>query len=414
MPNVRRDVLRRFYANKMGSKLSPEEVVDGATFDEYYELQRIDYPDISRKTAAANAPLERFRTLAEKLEDEPPRKRVHLENRELSRLPEVDLASARIDPKAESLVISKVKRVTGWSTLRRLDKLRELWVLYCSGPAEPATSERVQLSSLRVEDCDTPCLSAVLGATSAQAIRLVHRALPSLDLRRMDLPKGLVELSVGGAIALGVSRLAGMPLEELGFGNVVLDEEFRRLLTSLARTLRVLRLASDTPFSPDAMPDLDGFQKLERAGITVHEQYKEAWIDFAMNHPKIAFDLRRHQPSEEDATLVEIYKGIDVLRVRRKKRIFFEISGDFAEEFGATDNEEFEDRMKPLAKAAKRKVTWSSELDTFVAQAPDIESCRWLIDALHDSAKSEKKKRSGLRGGRGLRNLAFVVGEIRK
>ena len=45
------------------------------------------------------------------------------------------------------------------------------------------------------------------------------------------------------------------------------------------------------------------------------------------------------------------------------------------------NNSEVEDLLRPLArKAKKRRITWSSEGDTFVAQAGDVETCRWIID----------------------------------
>ena len=92
----------------------------------------------------------------------------------------------------------------------------------------------------------------------------------------------------------------------------------------------------------------------------------------------------RVQPAAKTprVSVVEIYRGIEILRVEVGKKTVYEVSGDLAAELGAADNGDLEDQMCGVAKRAKKKIQWSSEADTFVAQAADVEACRWLVDAL--------------------------------
>ena len=47
------------------------------------------------------------------------------------------------------------------------------------------------------------------------------------------------------------------------------------------------------------------------------------------------------------------------------------------------DNGALEDKVKALAKKAGKKAQWSSESDTFVVQAKDLDTCRWAIDSVY-------------------------------
>jgi hypothetical protein len=106
-------------------------------------------------------------------------------------------------------------------------------------------------------------------------------------------------------------------------------------------------------------------------------------------HPALDFVFTRLVPPAKAprVSLAEIHRGVDILRVELGKKVSFEIASDLAPDFDAEDNEALEARARALAKAAKKKLSWSSEADTFVASAPDAATLRWLIDALHAPPK---------------------------
>lgn len=80
---------------------------------------------------------------------------------------------------------------------------------------------------------------------------------------------------------------------------------------------------------------------------------------------------------------------MDILEHRgKKKKARYEISGDLTEarrlasKTWRGDNGDLEDELRAKAKAARRKIEWSSEADTFVAFVADLPTARWIVDAV--------------------------------
>jgi hypothetical protein len=47
------------------------------------------------------------------------------------------------------------------------------------------------------------------------------------------------------------------------------------------------------------------------------------------------------------------------------------------------NNSDAEELLERIASQAHKQFFWSSESGTFVAQAKEVASCRWLIDQVH-------------------------------
>ena len=66
-----KQLLRRFYSRCFGHRIPAEDLYDGVPFETYFQLMRTKHPEISRRTAAQNSRLEKYRSLAEGFLDEP-------------------------------------------------------------------------------------------------------------------------------------------------------------------------------------------------------------------------------------------------------------------------------------------------------------------------------------------------------
>lgn len=89
--------------------------------------------------------------------------------------------------------------------------------------------------------------------------------------------------------------------------------------------------------------------------------------------------------------------GVEIVRVKKGKKTVFEVSGDFAGELHRQrrfdgNNGDLEDELSAEAKRAKKRIQWSSEADTLVAQAADLATARWIVEQL-------VRKGSGTRPG---------------
>jgi hypothetical protein len=119
-----------------------------------------------------------------------------------------------------------------------------------------------------------------------------------------------------------------------------------------------------------------------------YEQFRSEWIDWAVAHPQVACEfISVPEPSKRPVVqLAELYREVDILRVTKGKQVVFEIAANLVEDVldsEELDNGELEDKVKALAKKAGKKAQWSSESDTFVVQAKDLDTCRWVIDSVY-------------------------------
>ena len=381
-----RTVLRRFYGRMFGRKVPDEELFDDVPFEVYYQLRRILYPRVTKKTAARNSPLAKYNELADSLPDEAPSEKSGRRLRWITvRGKTIDLRSEEIAADVESLDVHRVKEVRGWPTLVRLSELKELSATSCKTPSEEGFESPILLERLEVDECDTTTLSTLLTGTRCKSVRLIHMTDPILDLRPLAEHDALIEVRVGAPLIRNVDALCGRALERLSLGDVAVDDALRRCLASAAPSLEFLQLRTSTDFTPDQMPTK--LPRLERCRMTVHVAQEDAWLDYAADHPHIAFQFTRDAKVDRGKLTTEIedyHREIEILKITKGKKVHYEVSGDLATTFGFDDNAELEDAARPLVKAAKRRIKWSSEHDTFVATAKKPDDLRWLIDALLD------------------------------
>jgi len=387
---IRTSVLRAFYAAAFDGQPESPIAFRDASFDEYYELLRIRFPNITRETAAresmrhgkdfsamvAAGGAGSVPTQAERV------------SRGIARQAEVDLAAVA-DPRVEKLIVDRNKLVRGWEALGRLASLDDLSVLLCkTNDAASSSKSRRPLRRLYVYECDRRCLRAVLAATTSEEIDVVSLSAP-LDLGLLADQSLLARLYISAPLVTGLGRLGEPPLRILALGEVAIGPALDGLLARVSHTLEELRLRSTAPFSPSQLPTLPDLKHLARLRVPVFPEYRREWIDFAIGRLDLRCDFVASTPLAGAAVdVAEIHRGVDILRVRAKgkTRPTFEIAADLASARHAQDaswrgdNGDLQEAVEAAARKAKRKVIWSSEADTFVATAPDVETCRWIID----------------------------------
>jgi len=86
-------------------------------------------------------------------------------------------------------------------------------------------------------------------------------------------------------------------------------------------------------------------------------------------------------------SLAEVCSGVEIIQVKKGKKTAFEVSGDFAAELHRRrrfdgNNGDLEDELSAVAKRAKKRIQWSSEADSLVAQAADLATARWIVEQL--------------------------------
>jgi len=197
-----------------------------------------------------------------------------------------------------------------------------------------------------------------------------------------------------------MERLPCWPLTVFDAGLVELDDAFRSGVAALASTLSRLAVSSSAPFPPEALPDLDTFSELRRVEVSVHKTaFSQEWIAYALARPAIDFVFKRivDVTSAPGTSMEEVYRGFDILRIGRGKTAVFEVSGDMAANLGEENNSDVEERLQHIAAEAHKKVSWSSESGTFVAQTKDVATCRWLIDEIHGLADRSRLQGPGRR-----------------
>ena len=149
---------------------------------------------------------------------------------------------------------------------------------------------------------------------------------------------------MSAGVLRGLERLAERPLTRLSLGGVLANDGFRRLLAGVAPTLEHLALTPAEPIEPDMLPELQQLSALKRAHITIFPGQGEGWLEYAVAHPEVVFRFARlaEDSRREQVSLACIHRGIDILRIEKKKKVAFEVSGDLAADFGLDDNEALE------------------------------------------------------------------------
>jgi hypothetical protein len=390
MPHVRPDLLRRFYEARWDGGVSPETLYRDATFDEYFALWRLQFPLATRRSAAEGSPLERFRALADAMPPDPePSDPPGPKLAQFDRRASLDLAAEAFEAGVEGLVFDRIKAIAGWASLARFPHLRLFDVLLSGTADREGPPAPVPVDTVEVRECSAACLQLALRATRARSLAFSTQEPPVVDLGALAHHTELRELAAGAPLVRGLAHLGRWPLTSLTIGLVHVDEALREGLGALSGSLEQLTLSTADALPPDALPELGGFARLRRVQLSIQASPREAWIDYAVAHPALDFVFTRLVPPAKAprVSLAEIHRGVDILRVELGKKVSFEIASDLAPDFDAEDNEALEARARALAKAAKKKLSWSSEADTFVASAPDAATLRWLIDALHAPPK---------------------------
>ncbi|HYO71061.1 MAG TPA: hypothetical protein VEU33_33775 [Archangium sp.] len=383
---IRPTVLRQYYEASYGQQVADDEAFKGATFDEYYQLKRIQFPAISRRRAAEKSSRREFRKLADGMPPDPPSESGVLPHFcMIERKPELDLASAQIGEDVQNLVLDRIKLITGWKGLRRLARLELLGLTMCGSVPEEPLVPPVQMGRVELGSCEPDCVDTVLRSTSARKIQLLHEKPSSLSLGLLRGHIELEELWIDATLLHGIGILKLFPLKHLYLSGVAPGQELRGVLEARAESLVEFGLVCDEPFGPALLPELPVLQRLRVPG---YEQFRPEWIDWAVAHPQVACDfISVPAPSKRPVVqLAELYREVDILRVTKGKQVVFEIAANLVEDVLDTDeldNGELEDKVKALAKKAGKKAQWSSESDTFVVQAKDLDTCRWVIDSVY-------------------------------
>jgi len=381
--DVRPEILRSYYEQSYGKKTPTETAFGDATFEEYYALQRVRFPGISPRTAAANTP--RFRELAARFSDDPPREQELPNLYIVQRRNEIDLDAEAIGPETQSIVIDRVKKLTGLGALQKPKKLLHAQFILCGGPRVTDIKRRALVEELHVAGCELSLTMSILFAANARKLQIEHEATPVFDLVGAKHHSRLVQLRVFAGLVRGVENIANLPIETLYLSNVEVNSSLSSTLTRLKESLRDLGFGNQKSFGPSELPSLP---QLRRLTIPGYAEYRTQWIEYALKHRQCGFYF---PPVEIPAklpkvALAKLYRDVDILTVERGKKVVFEVSGDLAGRFlpGNGDNGVLEDRLRPLATKAKKKIMWSSESDTFVAQTTKLEDAMWVIDRLEE------------------------------
>lgn len=406
---IRASVLRRYlqvcYGRGASAAQSDPEAFRGASWDEYLALMRLAYPGITAKNAARMAwTRPDLAARAEALPDEPPAVNpdpTPWAGSWVEKRAKVDLRRVPGPGKdGAALVIVRVNAVSGWQGLRAMAGLKRLVVHGCGTAETAAVRPRVRLLDVDLEDSAPAAVEVVLASTTTERLSLVGKPGVAIELAPLAGHRRLRRALIAGAEVRGVRALRGLPLEELTLGNVAIDDELVETMASWAPTLRSLRLATPTAIGPDRLP-LGRLGALERLAISGHPAHRAAWIDLALARPELACDFTAPPAPPGPVTtseVAEVYRGVELFRVdepRKKPR--FELADDLAGELAlAGDNGDLEDVLRPRARKAGKKLTWSSEADTLVAWAADVATLRWLIDEARDrvAAPPAKPRRS--------------------
>ena len=379
MTNVRPAVLRRYYESTYGLEEidGPRPYYADATAEEFFQLARLRHYGYSESALARLAPPELDLGDRSQLDTTPTGGRVvSVPGTLVAKQPMVDLATVALDPGTTSLALDAVRSVVGWDRLAERG-LHRLSLTTCRS-AEPFSGLPAEIDNLQVMFCDAGCVASALAAVVPAMLVVEH----DFRLHQPELvPDRLRLLSVRSPLVSAPANLATARLESLSIANTRADDRFWQTVSGSADTLRQLVLGSLTPFGPQR---LAMFGKLDQLEIVGYPEVREPWIDWAVAHPRVECIFREigHWQFARPMILAELYHDVSILRCGTQARPRFEIAEDLVGllDLDLDDNGVLEDLLKPLARKAKRKVRWGSEADTLVADAADVDTCRWIVD----------------------------------
>jgi hypothetical protein len=376
LTGVRPAVLRRYYEATYGNELDRPAAYAGATREEFFTLARIRHPGESEWSLARYAPPElglmavRDQLDATKKAAAAPRACTLVQRR-----PRVDLGTVAIDSDPPCLSLDAIKAVEGWDRLgeRKLDRL------LCSACASEETfgGRPSPITALQLIACDQGCVRAALAALQPEKLQVESQVPFTLT---GDCARARV-LTVMAPFANITEALDQARLEALTAAYVNADDPLWEALGRSGGTLRLLTVASAVPFGPER---LAAFTRLERVWIAALPEGRAAWIDWAVAHPTVPviFDFPDRWQLGSPTVIAEVYRGVPIMKAAAGRRTRFEIASDLVDLLGLDleSDEELEDRLKPLARKAGKKVRWNSEADTLIASGDDLDAVRWVID----------------------------------
>jgi hypothetical protein len=246
----------------------------------------------------------------------------------------------------------------------------------------------VAVSELVIQECTVRCLNTILMSTDAESVRIQHFDAPVVDVGRMMGHTRLARLHVIAPLVRGLEHLGGAPLVRLQVGNVTLDETFRGLLDCRKRELAELGVENDRPFGPDSLGDISGFSALVRVRVPGYQEYRRAWIDFAVSHPNVGFQfvpVKKWGRAVPRVHIAEIHRGAEIFCVQRGGELSYEISGNFAGDLlgsAEVSNHDLGDFLEPAARKAGRAVEVDTSADELIVRSSQIETCRWCVDQI--------------------------------
>lgn len=388
---IRPGLFRQYHEAAYGKADVEARAFDGASFEEYFHLQRIRFPAITRRRAAEVSERRAFRKLASEMPADPPRRHTLLPNfLMLERRPALDLALEPIGPEVRNLTLSRIKSIAGWKGLRKPLQLDGLSLTLCGSAEQEPLDPPVEVRALSLADCRPECVSMALRSTVAARIQLMQSGSPPLNLEPLRGHTRLQALHIPltGSVR-GIGVLGELPLRSLHLSGIVPGASLGQLLHARRASLVELGLECREPFGPSLLPQLPALARLSLPGF---EEFRSEWIDWATAHPQVqCVFVPVPGDGGAEVRLAEIYRGVDIVRVIRNGREVFEIAGDLAGlllDGPDLDNGELEDKLRGAAGPRRKAVTWSSEADNFVMQARDVQTCRWAVDAIHEIAAS--------------------------
>jgi hypothetical protein len=176
------------------------------------------------------------------------------------------------------------------------------------------------------------------------------------------------------------AHLARLPVRVGYLTRLQEKDDFDETVRGWAETLEQLTIGTAVALSPDV---LAACKSLRHVRMEARQDHRAEWINWAVDHPETGFVF----DSGEMISLLpievqEVYRKIAIAREGAGTRKRFLIEDDLVDCFDLpfADNGALEDELRAAAKKAKRRVTWGSEMSTFVARVTDVETARWLID----------------------------------
>lgn len=373
--------LRRLYdAMHRSGVTGPDMLRLDVSFDDYFEFLHRLAPAVSRRAVAERSLRSDFRALATTMA---PDARAELPSptwTTFERLKRVDLARAKVG--TDGLRLSGVKDVRGFGG-KSLSAVERIHAIDCDTGDARARVPPLRLRSVEVTDSSQTFLRTLLGSTRPRELTISTQRHP-VHLTWLERATTLRRLRVSAPLVRGVAALRGAPLESLALADVPLDDELRDTLRALAATLETVSLQCGRSFRPDELGTLFEGPALRRVSVPSFPALREPWVTFAVSHPSVVFDfssLNEPDANAETMALEETYRGVDIVKCVKRARVSYEVADDLARD---GSNDDLEDELKPLAKAARKKVDWRSEGDTLVVRTSELKTARWVIDRALD------------------------------